>query len=59
MLDRAECIADLDSTNESEKVYKVFNYDLELTDHKNDGDIEMKDDTTTNASPDAITLAQK
>ena len=29
MLDQAECIAEVDSTNESEKVYKVFAYDQE------------------------------
>ena len=59
MLDHAECIADLDSTNETEKVYKVFNYDHELTDNKNDGDVEMKDDATTNSSPDMMPISQK
>ena len=30
MLDKAECIVDLDSTNESVKVSKVFNYEEEI-----------------------------
>ena len=29
MLDQADCIAELDSTNESDKVYKVVNFDQE------------------------------
>ena len=57
MLDSAECIADLDSTNESDKIYKVYNYEKDVTDQKGDVDADMKDDATTNASPDPINLA--
>lgn len=52
----AECIRDPESNNDSEKVYKVFNY------NNNEGVVDqMKgdDDTTTNASPDQFTQAQK
>ena len=58
MLDRAECIGELDSTDESDKIYKVFNYDLETSKDQN-ADIDMKDEVTTNASPDQLTAAQK
>lgn len=53
MLDKAECIAELDSTSESVKVMKVFNFEEDINQHQN-GDVEMKDDATTNASPDTI-----
>lgn len=56
MLDQAECIAELDSTNESDKVYKVYNFDQEpQLPVANCADVEMKDDSTTNASPDQWT----
>ena len=54
MMEMAECIRDPESNNDSEKVYKVFNY------NNNEGVVDqMKgdDDTTTNASPDQFTQA--
>ena len=52
MLDQAECILDSDSTEESVKVFKVFNFNQDDDQNRADGDVEMKDDATTNASPD-------
>jgi hypothetical protein len=52
MIDQAECILDSDSTEESVKVFKVFNHNEDEDLNRPDGDVEMKDDATTNASPD-------
>ena len=57
MIDKAECIAEYSTSadlanddSQSLKVLKIFNYEDTLEARQDD--IEMRDDTTTNASPD-------